>query len=119
MCAPEGVIVNTFSQKLTHKIQVARQPLSWGVARRVLGRWRWYGCSSLVGILAILALLCIVSTGSQFAISGETESFGSNNLMGQWLKAIGGFTVERIGTFYLRNGMVWFDAHYFQDYYPR
>ena len=33
----------------------------------------------------------------QFAISGETESFGSNNLMGQWLKAIGGYTVEQIG----------------------
>ena len=30
-------------------------------------------------------------------ISGETESFGSNNLMGQWLKAIGGYTVEQIG----------------------
>lgn len=34
---------------------------------------------------------------SQFAVSGETESFGSNNLMGQWLKAIGGYTVEQIG----------------------
>ena len=30
-------------------------------------------------------------------ISGEKESFGSNNLMGQWLKAIGGYTVEQIG----------------------
>jgi len=34
---------------------------------------------------------------SQFAVSGETESFGSNNLMGQWVKAIGGYTVEQIG----------------------
>lgn len=33
----------------------------------------------------------------QFAISGETESFGSNNLMGQWMKAIGGFSVPQIG----------------------
>ena len=34
---------------------------------------------------------------TQFLVSGETESFGSNNLMGQWLKAIGGYTVEQIG----------------------
>ncbi|THH16550.1 hypothetical protein EW146_g4092 [Bondarzewia mesenterica] len=33
---------------------------------------------------------------ADFAISGETESFGSNNLMGQWLKAVGGYTVEQI-----------------------
>ena len=33
----------------------------------------------------------------QFLVSGETESFGSNNLMGQWLKAIGGFSVEQTG----------------------
>ncbi|OSX59270.1 hypothetical protein POSPLADRAFT_1150355 [Postia placenta MAD-698-R-SB12] len=52
--------------------------LSWDLVRRVLGRWRWYGCSLL------------------FAISGECESFGSNNLMGLWLKAIGGYTVEEI-----------------------
>lgn len=32
----------------------------------------------------------------QFGISGETESFGTNNLMGQWLKAIG-YGVEQIG----------------------
>ena len=38
---------------------------------------------------------CVVF--SQFAISGETESLGSNNLMGQWLSAIGGYTVEQIG----------------------
>lgn len=36
---------------------------------------------------------------TQFAISGECESFGSNNLMGLWLKAIGGYTVEEIGMF--------------------
>ncbi|KAI0952598.1 hypothetical protein AcV7_008346 [Taiwanofungus camphoratus] len=52
--------------------------LTWDLVRRMLGRWRWYGCSLL------------------FAISGETESFCSNNLMGQWLKAIGGYTVEQI-----------------------
>ncbi|KIJ70238.1 hypothetical protein HYDPIDRAFT_77458 [Hydnomerulius pinastri MD-312] len=57
---------------------VIRHPLSWDLAKRVLGRWRWYGCSLL------------------FAISGETESFGSNNLMGQWLSAIGGYSVEQV-----------------------
>ncbi|KAJ8515973.1 hypothetical protein ONZ45_g6660 [Pleurotus djamor] len=55
-------------------------PFSWAVASRVLTRWRWYGCSLL------------------FALSGETESFGSNNLMGQYLKAhpTESFTVEQI-----------------------
>ncbi|KAF9008916.1 MFS general substrate transporter [Cyathus striatus] len=62
----------------TTNIEVSRQPLSWSLLRRVLTRWRWYACSLL------------------FAISGETESFGSNNLMGQWLKAIGGYSVEQI-----------------------
>lgn len=57
---------------------VVHHSLSWGLAKRVLSRWRWYGCSLL------------------FAISGETESFGSNNLMGQWLSAIGGYTVEQV-----------------------
>ncbi|KAF9247159.1 major facilitator superfamily domain-containing protein [Melanogaster broomeanus] len=57
---------------------VVRHPLSWNLVRRITGRWRWYGCSLL------------------FAISGETESFGSNNLMGQWLSAIGGYSVEQI-----------------------
>lgn len=33
----------------------------------------------------------------QFAISGETEALGSNNIMGQYLKAMGGYTVEQIG----------------------
>ncbi|KAI0693818.1 MFS general substrate transporter [Cytidiella melzeri] len=53
--------------------------------KRVLSRWRWYGCSLL------------------FLISGETESFGSNNLMGQWLKTLTAspssphhYTVEQI-----------------------
>ncbi|TFY74306.1 hypothetical protein EWM64_g9706 [Hericium alpestre] len=55
----------------------SRKPLSWNLAKRVLTRWRWYACSLL------------------FAISGETESFGSNNLMGQWLSAIG-YTVEQV-----------------------
>jgi len=64
--------------RLQGQVQVNRSPLSWNLARRVLGRWRWYACSLL------------------FAISGETESFGSNNLMGQWLKGIGGYTVEQI-----------------------
>jgi len=59
------------------KMAVHGRP-TWDLARRVLGRWRWYGCSLL------------------FAISGECESFGSNNLMGQWLSAIGGYTVEQV-----------------------
>ncbi|KIJ05816.1 hypothetical protein PAXINDRAFT_103622 [Paxillus involutus ATCC 200175] len=57
---------------------VVRHPLSWDLAKRVLRRWRWYGCSLL------------------FAVSGETESFGSNNLMGQWLSAIGGYSIEQV-----------------------
>jgi len=63
-------------------------PLSWNLVRRLLSRWRWYACSLL------------------FAISGETESFGSNNLMGQWLKAIGGYTVEQIDNY--PSGMIAF-----------
>ncbi|KAG9317604.1 major facilitator superfamily domain-containing protein [Chiua virens] len=62
--------------KLDHDI--TRRPLSWTLIKRVLTRWRWYGCSLL------------------FAISGETESFGSNNLMGQWLSAVGGYAVEQV-----------------------
>ncbi|KDQ64712.1 hypothetical protein JAAARDRAFT_118003 [Jaapia argillacea MUCL 33604] len=62
--------------------------LSLDLAKRVLGRWRWYACSLL------------------FAVSGETESLGSNNLMGQWLKAIGGYTVEQID--YYPSGMTAF-----------
>ncbi|KAF8165190.1 major facilitator superfamily domain-containing protein, partial [Crassisporium funariophilum] len=58
--------------------QPGSRPFSWSLARKILSRWRWYACSAL------------------FAISGETESFGSNNLMGQWLKAIGGYSVEQI-----------------------
>ncbi|KAG6336338.1 hypothetical protein ID866_2733 [Astraeus odoratus] len=34
--------------------------------------------------------------GHQFAVSGETESFGSNNLMGQWLSAVGGYSIEQV-----------------------
>ncbi|KAK0468438.1 MFS general substrate transporter [Desarmillaria tabescens] len=66
------------SDRLQGEIQVAREPVSWATAKRILGKWRWYGCSLL------------------FAISGETESLGSNNIMGQWLKAIGGYSVEQI-----------------------
>ncbi|KAG8218791.1 major facilitator superfamily domain-containing protein, partial [Butyriboletus roseoflavus] len=64
--------------RLEHGHDVSRRPLSWNLAKRVLTRWRWYGCSLL------------------FAISGETESFGSNNLMGQWLSAVGGYSVEQV-----------------------
>ncbi|KAJ3992821.1 major facilitator superfamily domain-containing protein [Lentinula boryana] len=63
--------------RLQGYVEVKHSPLSWKLAKRVLTRWRWYACSLL------------------FAISGETESFGSNNLMGQWLKAIGGYSVEQ------------------------
>jgi hypothetical protein len=47
--------------------------------------------------MSLLFSSWLMSLHQQFAISGETESFGSNNLMGQWLKAIGGYTVEQIG----------------------
>ena len=69
-----------YSDKAGH-IDTSDSKPSWGLARRILGRWRWYGCSLL------------------FAISGETESIGSNNLMGQWLSAIGGYTVEQIDNY--------------------
>ncbi|KAK7470804.1 hypothetical protein VKT23_002222 [Stygiomarasmius scandens] len=65
-------------ERLKDNVEVSRTPPSLDLAKRVLSRWRWYACSLL------------------FAISGETESFGTNNLMGQWLKAIGGYTVEQI-----------------------
>ncbi|KAJ7591205.1 major facilitator superfamily domain-containing protein [Mycena floridula] len=64
--------------RLEGEVQIAQDRISWATAKRILGRWRIYGCSLL------------------FAISGETESFGSNNIMGQFLKAIGGYTVEQI-----------------------
>lgn len=41
----------------------------------------------------------------QFAVSGETESFGSNNLMGQWLSAVGGYTVEQVGKYIIYSHM--------------
>ncbi|TFK43382.1 MFS general substrate transporter [Crucibulum laeve] len=66
------------SERLEGTVQVVQEPFTWKIARRILSRWRWYACTAL------------------FAISGETESFGSNNLMGQWLKAIGGYSVEQI-----------------------
>ncbi|KAJ3808924.1 major facilitator superfamily domain-containing protein [Lentinula aff. lateritia] len=65
------------ASRLQGYVEVRHSPLSWKLAKKVLTRWRWYACSLL------------------FAISGETESFGSNNLMGQWLKAIGGYSVEQ------------------------
>ncbi|THV08700.1 MFS general substrate transporter [Dendrothele bispora CBS 962.96] len=66
------------TERLQGDVEVSRKPLSFSIAKRVLSKWRWYACSLL------------------FAISGETESFGTNKLMGQWLKAIGGYTVEQI-----------------------
>lgn len=48
-------------------------------------------------VVYVFSFLTSTKHISQFAVSGETESFGSNNLMGQWLKAIGGYTVEKIG----------------------
>ncbi|KAL4265575.1 MFS transporter superfamily protein [Pleurotus pulmonarius] len=65
----------------TDDFEVSRSnPFSLNLVKRVLSRWRWYGCSLL------------------FAISGETESFGTNNLMGQYLKAhpTHTYTVEQI-----------------------
>ncbi|VDB96969.1 unnamed protein product [Peniophora sp. CBMAI 1063] len=76
------------AERLEDVSDVKRHKLSWGVFKRVLGRWRWYGCSLL------------------FAISGETESFGSNNIMGQWLSAIGGYSVENVD--YYPSGMTAF-----------
>ncbi|KAI0320642.1 major facilitator superfamily domain-containing protein [Amylostereum chailletii] len=76
------------SGRLQDTTDTQRRPLSWNLVKRVLGRWRWYACSLL------------------FAVSGETESFGSNNLMGQWLSAIGGYTIPQID--YYPSGMTAF-----------
>ena len=71
--------------------------LDWNLIKRLLGNWRWYGCSLLVSSIRGRYNALSEYVPKQFAISGETESFGSNNLMGQWLKAVGGYTVEQIG----------------------
>ncbi len=66
-------------------------PPTWRLASRELSRWTayWYGINNLAFVYI---------EQSQFALSGETESFSSlNNLMGQWLKFINGYTVEQIG----------------------
>ncbi|KAI0080643.1 MFS general substrate transporter [Panus rudis PR-1116 ss-1] len=76
------------SDRLENTREMTHARPSLNLLKRVLGRWRWYGCSLL------------------FAISGETESFGSNNLMGQWLKGIGGYSVEQID--YYPSGMTAF-----------
>ncbi|KAH9938523.1 major facilitator superfamily domain-containing protein [Fomitopsis serialis] len=73
--SPEASLILRHRRPKEHR--GLRRP-TWDLAKRVLGRWRWYGCSLL------------------FAISGETESLGSNNLMGQWLSALGGYTVEQV-----------------------
>ncbi|KAI6035249.1 major facilitator superfamily domain-containing protein [Pisolithus orientalis] len=65
-------------ERLKSDHDVDRHPLSWGLVKKVLGHWRWYACSLL------------------FAVSGETESFSSNNLMGQWLSLIGDYSVEQV-----------------------
>lgn len=75
---------------------VGRHPLSWDLAKKVLTRWRWYGCSLLVSICR--NLVQIVDCSLQFAVSGQTESFSSNNLMGQWLSATQQYSVEQVGT---------------------
>lgn len=66
-------------ERLKSDHDVDRHPLSWGLVKKVLGHWRWYACSLL------------------FAVSGETESFSSNNLMGQWLSSSGDYSVEQVG----------------------
>lgn len=71
---------------------------TWAMAKRVLSRWRWYGCSLLVRPIPMDACTSVPihsPSARQFAVSGETESFGSNNLMGQWLAAVGGYTVPQ------------------------
>ena len=71
--------------------------MAWNLARRILGRWRWYACSLLVSYGLLIRLPITKKSSFEFAISGETESLGSNNIMGQWLKSMGGYTVEQIG----------------------
>jgi hypothetical protein len=91
---------------------VANSRLSWNIALRVLGRWRWYACSLLESLSSISyrSKPFVIPFSPQFAISGETESFGSNNLMGQWLKAIGGYTVVQIGVHVISIGSYFGDC---------
>ncbi|KLO10248.1 MFS general substrate transporter [Schizopora paradoxa] len=77
---------------------VEQHKLSWNLFRRVLSRWRWYACSLLVGRHDFKSFVKLTRY-NEFAVSGETESFGSNNLMGQWLSAIGGYTVEQVDNY--------------------
>ncbi|KAH8830716.1 MFS general substrate transporter [Flagelloscypha sp. PMI_526] len=65
-------------ERMKNVVQSDPPSLSLDTARRVLSKWRFYGCSLL------------------FAISGETEILGSAGIMGQWMKAIGGYHVEQI-----------------------
>ncbi|KAF9534154.1 major facilitator superfamily domain-containing protein [Crepidotus variabilis] len=77
----ERELARTRLDQNTNLEQAKSRPLSWALVRKILSSWRWYACSLL------------------FAISGETESFGSNNLMGQFLKGIGGYTVDQIDNY--------------------
>ena len=87
------------SDRLDKGRDLTHEPPTWNLLKRVLSRWRWYACSLLVreSCLSTIRYGSWLRGTSQFAISGETECFGSNNLMGQWLKSIGGYTVEQIG----------------------
>lgn len=86
---------------------VSHSKPTWNLFRRVHSRWRWYTCSLLVRFLSFCVFSsCLHFFLSQFLVSGETESFGSNNLMGQWLKSVGGYSVEQ--TDYYPSGMTAF-----------
>jgi len=45
MTKQEKILART---RLRGEVQVDRSPLTWNLARRILGRWRWYACSLLV-----------------------------------------------------------------------
>jgi len=42
--------------RLRGKVQVDRPPLTWNLACRILGRWRWYACSLLVSYVILIRL---------------------------------------------------------------
>jgi ACS family pantothenate transporter-like MFS transporter len=99
------------------EVQSAPPSLSLDTARRVLGKWRYYGCSLLVRVLSLLYLFPVfILVHSKFAISGETEILGSAGIMGQWMKALGGYHVEQLGPFDFR--LIFIDWNRYLDYYP-
>lgn len=50
--------------------------LSWGIFRRVLGRWRWYGCSLLVRSAMCWNMLGVLTLYTQVRDIGRNGELG-------------------------------------------